>query len=104
MAPFGRVTFTTAITGDDNQPPCGTSSQWVNRIIRTMHTNQGVLLLHEAGLQCPRPGVGPRVDAVWTVDGADSTGIFAGASGRGEDTAHPTQDTAAPHGTITLSP
>ena len=103
LAPFGRVTFTTAITADGNQAPCGTSSQWVNRIIRTLHTSQGVLVVHEAGLQCPQPGVGPRVDAVWTVDGADSTGLFAGAHGRGYDTAYPVQDTAAPHGTITLA-
>ncbi|HYB31011.1 MAG TPA: hypothetical protein VEF89_30750 [Solirubrobacteraceae bacterium] len=104
MTPFGQVTFTTAITADGNQAPCGTGSQWVNRIIRTIRTNQGALVLHEAGLQCPQPGVGPRVDAVWTVDGADSTGIFAGAQGRGYDTAYPTQDTAAPRGTITLAP
>jgi hypothetical protein len=104
MTPFGRVTFTTAITADGNQSPCGPGSQWVNRIIRTVHANQGVLVLHEAGLQCPEARVGPRVDAVWSVDGADSTGIFAGAEGRGDDTAYPTQDTAAPHGTITLAP
>jgi len=102
LAPFGRVTFTTAITADGNQTPCGTGSQWVNRIIRTVHTSNGTLVLHEAGLQCPLPGIGPRVDAVWTVDGADSTGIFAGARGRGYDTAYPVQDTAAPRGTISL--
>ena len=104
MTHFGNVTFASVITADDNEPPCGTNSQWVNRIIRTVHTSQGVLVLHEAGLQCPEPGVGPRVDAVWTVDGAESTGIFAGAHGRGYDTAYPTQDTAAAHGTITLAP
>jgi hypothetical protein len=103
MTHFGNVTFTSVITADDNQPPCGTNSQWVNRIIRTIHTNHGTLVLHEAGLQCPQPGVGPRVDAVWTVDGADSTGIFAGAQGRGDDTAYPARDTAAPQGTISLA-
>jgi hypothetical protein len=40
LTPFGRVTFTTAIVADDNQPPCGTRSQRVNRIIRTVHTTQ----------------------------------------------------------------
>ncbi|MBV8948822.1 MAG: hypothetical protein JO286_07860 [Solirubrobacterales bacterium] len=104
MTHFGKVTFTSVITADDNQPPCGTSSQWVNRIIRTIHTSRGILVLHEAGLQCPEPGVGPRVEAVWTVDGAESTGIFAGAQGGGYDIAYPVQDTAAPHGTITLAP
>jgi hypothetical protein len=92
------------ITADGNQPPCGTSSQWVNRIVRTIHTKKGVLVLHEAGLQCPHPGFGFRVDAIWSVDSADSTGVFAGAHGRGNDTAFPMQGTAATHGTITLKP
>lgn len=101
---FGKITFTTVITADGNQPPCGTSSQWVNRIVRTIHTKKGVLVLHEAGLQCPHPGFGFRVDAIWSVDSADSTGVFAGAHGRGNDTAFPMQGTAATHGTITLKP
>lgn len=104
MTPYGAVTFTTVITADTNQPPCGTGSQWVNRIIRTITTSQGKLVLHEAGLLCPQPRVGPQVKAVWATDGADSTGIFAGARGHGADTAYPQQDTAAPHGTLTLAP
>jgi hypothetical protein len=104
MTPYGMVTFTTVITADGNQPPCGASSQWVNRIIRTITTRHGRLVLHEAGLQCPQPGTGPQVKAVWAADGADSTGIFAGASGQGSDTAYPALNTAAPRGTLTLSP
>jgi hypothetical protein len=103
MTPFGRVTFTSVITADGNQAPCGTNSQWVNRIVRTIHATKGILVLHEAGLQCPQPQVGPRVEAVWTVDGAESTGIFAGAQGQGYDTAYPTRDTAAPQGAIGLA-
>jgi hypothetical protein len=104
LTPYGTVTFTTAITADSNQPPCGATSQWVNRIIRTITTSQGTLVLHEAGLQCPQPGTGPQVKAVWTADGADSTGIFHGTRGQGSDTAYPALNTAAPHGTLTLSP
>ena len=104
LAAYGPVTFTTVITADGNQPPCGATSQWVNRIIRTITTSKGTLVLHEAGLQCPLPGVGPQVKAVWAADGADSTGIFAGASGQGSDTAYPALNTAAPRGTLTLSP
>ena len=104
MTPYGTVTFTTVITADGNQPPCGTTSQWVNRIIRTITTRQGRLVLHEAGLQCPQPGIGPQVKAVWAADGADSTGIFHGARGQGSDTDYPRQNTAAPQGTLTLSP
>ena len=102
LKPFGKVTFTTVITADGNQPPCGTGSQWVNRIVRTIHTTKGKLVLHEAGLQCPQPGVGPRVNAVWALDGTDSTGIFTSANGHGTDVAYPVQDTAAPRGTIVL--
>ena len=104
MTPYGTVTFTTVITADGNQPPCGTTSQWVNRIIRTITTSKGKLVLHEAGLQCPQPGIGPQVKAVWAADGADSTGIFHGARGQGSDTDYPQQNTAAPQGTLTLSP
>jgi len=104
LSPYGAVTFTTVVTADTNQPPCGTGSQWVNRIIRTITTSQGKLVLHEAGLQCPQPHVGPQVKAVWAADGADSTGTFAGATGQGTDTAYPAHNTAAPHGTLTLAP
>jgi hypothetical protein len=41
---------------------------------------------------------------VQRVRGADSTGIFHGASGQGSDTAYPARNTAAPQGTLTLSP
>jgi hypothetical protein len=102
LTPYGAVTFTTVITADGNQPPCGATSQWVNRIIRTITTSTGKLVLHEAGLQCPQPGVGPQVRAVWAADGADSTGTFAHATGQGSDTAYPAQNTAAPHGTLSL--
>jgi hypothetical protein len=104
LAPYGKVTFTTVITADTRQPPCGTGSQWVNRIIRAITTSQGKLVLHEAGLLCPQPGLGGQVKAVWAADSPDSTGIFAGARGQGSDTAYPQKDTAAPHGTLSLSP
>jgi hypothetical protein len=103
LAPYGAVTFTTVVTADTNQPPCGTGSQWVNRIIRTITTSQGTLVLHEAGLLCPQPSLGAQVKAVWAADGADSTGIFAAATGQGSDTAYPQKNTAAPNGTLTLS-
>ena len=91
------------ITADGNQPPCGATSQWVNRIIRTISTSKGKLVLHEAGLQCPEPGVGPQVTAVWAADGTDSTGIFHGTRGQGSDIAYPQKNTAAPQGTLTVS-
>ena len=103
LSPYGAVTFTTVVTADTNQPPCGTGSQWVNRIIRTITTSQGRLVLHEAGLLCPQSSTVGQVKAVWAADGADSSDTFAGATGQGSDTAYPAQNTAAPHGTLTLS-
>ncbi len=102
LTPYGTVTFTTVITADTNQPPCGTGSQWVNRIVRTITTSKGKLVLHEAGLLCPESGTA-QVKAVWAADGTDSTGIFAGATGQGSDTAYPQKGTAAAHGTLTLA-
>lgn len=103
LTPYGAVTFTTVVTADTRQPPCGTGSQWVNRIIRTITTSQGTLVLHEAGLLCPQPRLGGQVKAVWAADGTDSAGIFASARGQGSDTAYPQKNTATPHGTLTLS-
>jgi hypothetical protein len=38
------------------------------RIIRTIVTNKGRLVRHEAALQCPLPGAGPQVEmATWGV-------------------------------------
>ena len=104
LTPYGAVTFTTVVTADTNQPPCGTGSQWVNRIIRTITTSQGTLVLHEAGLLCPQSATVGQVKAVWAADGTDSTGTFAAVTGHGSDTAYPAQNTAAPHGTLTLTP
>ena len=75
----------------------------MNRIIRTITTTKGKLVLHEAGLLCPQPGLGAQVKAVWAADSADSTSLFAGATGQGSDTAYPAKNTAAPQGTLTLS-
>ncbi len=103
MTHFGNLTFTTAIIADDSQPPCGTSSQWVNRIVRTIHTTRGSVVLHEAGLQCPEPGVGPRVAPSAPSTAPTAPAPFAGATGHGTDVAYPVGDTAAPTGTITLA-
>ena len=104
LAPYGAVTFTTVVTADTGQPPCGTGSQWVNRIIRAITTSKGTLVLHEAGLLCPQSATVGQVKAVWAADGTDSTGTFADVTGHGSDTAYPAQNTAAPHGTLTLTP
>lgn len=100
MTPYGTVTFTSRIISDSNQPPCPSGS-WV-RIVRDLHLGKGTLVLNEAGIQCVGPG-GPRVDAVWVVDGARSRGLFAGAHGRGSDLVFLKDNTTAPSGTIVLA-
>jgi hypothetical protein len=57
------------------------------RIIRTIVTSKGRLVLHEAGLQCPLPGTGPQVEmAAWGVAACVAetpwTGIAARDGGR----------------------
>lgn len=42
MTPYGHVTFTTVVTADNSQPPCGSNSQCVPRIIRTLTTAKGI--------------------------------------------------------------
>jgi hypothetical protein len=101
LAPFGKVTFTTVITDDLTSSPC-TDGSWVPRLTRTYTTKRGKLVLHEAGIVCPQPKIGPRVDLSWAVDGGASTGIFAGASGTGSDHAFLKQQTAYQTGRISL--
>ena len=102
MSGFGQVTFTTTITDDQTSPsPCPNGS-WVPRLRRTIHTDQGNLVLNEAGLACPQPKIGPRVDLVWVADGNRSTGAFHHATGTGSDHAYLLRNTAVQTGRITL--
>ena len=101
MAGYGKVTFTTVITDDLAASPCPGGSS-VPALRRTIDTAQGELALNEAGLVCPEPKPGPRVDLVWVVDGAQSTGAFAGARGSGVDHAYLARHTAVQTGTILL--
>jgi hypothetical protein len=97
-----KVTFTTVITDDTSTSPCPQGS-YVPRLQRTITTAKGNLVLNEAGLVCPEPKIGPRVDLVWVADGARSTGAFAGVHGSGTDHAYLTRNTAVQTGTITLA-
>jgi hypothetical protein len=101
MTGYGKVTFTTVITDDTSRPPCSHGSR-VPRLVRTIHTRKGDLVLQEAGLVCVQPKVGPRVDLVWVADGARSSGVFAGVHGSGQDHAYLARNTDVPRGTITL--
>ena len=102
MNGFGKITFTTVITDDTSKGPCPNGS-YVPQLSRTITTTKGSLVLSEAGLVCPEPKVGPRVDLVWVADGARSSGIFAGVHGTGIDHAYLSRNTAFQTGTITLA-
>lgn len=52
--------------------------------IRRIVLGDGVLILHEVAEVCDTE-IGLVARGTWTVDGASSTGVFAGASGSGRD-------------------
>ena len=103
LSPYGKATFTAVVIADASQASCGVSSQRINRLTRELKTDKGTLVLHGAGRECVPQGGGPRVDVSWVLDGADSTGTFAGARGSGTDVAYPDNYTDAVRGTITLA-
>jgi hypothetical protein len=80
---FGPATLTLSVTQDRTVQPCGPGS-WTNAGIRRIVLAQGVLVTRGLAYVCQTEG-GPRVFGTWTVDGASSSGIFAGARGEGEE-------------------
>ena len=83
---FGRVTDVTGVTQDTAVHPCGPGSSSETATRRIVATG-GTLVLREAGIQCITPS-GNIVTGTFVVDGAASTGIFAGAEGSGTVTVH----------------
>ena len=78
---FGDATMIASVTQDRTLHPCGAGS-WTSTGIRRIVLDGGVLVLEGPVHICQTPsgliGTGP-----WEVDGASSTGIFAGARGSG---------------------
>jgi hypothetical protein len=66
---------------DRSVEPCGRGS-WTNAGIRRIVLDRGVLVLHEVAEVCETE-IGLVASGTWTVDGASSTGAFAGARGSG---------------------
>jgi hypothetical protein len=81
---FGPATEIVGLTEDHAVTPCGVGSE-SEAHTRRIQTSGGVLALRAAGVKCPTPG-GFRLTARYQVDGAASTGVFAGARGHGRDT------------------
>lgn len=80
---YGSATVMLAMSQDRSVEPCGPGS-WTNAGIRRIVLGDGVLILHEVAEVCDTE-IGLVARGTWTVDGASSTGVFAGASGSGRD-------------------
>jgi len=80
----GAATMVLSVTQDRSVQPCGPGS-WTNAGIRRIVLPDGVLILRATAYVC-QSASGPVATETWTVDGASSTGVFAGARGSGEGT------------------
>ncbi len=86
---FGPATMVLSITQDHDVTPCGPGSS-TNAAIRRITLAQGVLVEEELAIACPTPSGGLIITGTYQVDGASSTGLFAGARGEGTLTADTT--------------
>jgi hypothetical protein len=78
---YGSATVVLTMSQDRSVEPCGRGS-WTNAGIRRIVLDRGVLVLHEVAEVCETE-IGLVASGTWTVDGASSTGAFAGARGSG---------------------
>ncbi len=79
---FGPATMVVSVTQDRTVQPCGPGS-WTNAAVRRIVVADGVLILRAVAYVC-QSASGPVATERWFVDGASSTGVFAGARGSGE--------------------
>ena len=98
---FGSATLMLSATQDRSVHPCGGVSS-TNAAIRRIVLADGVLVLRELAHICPTPS-GPLGTGTWDVDGASSTGVFAGARGSGDVTIVIPTSTATLSGRLNLA-
>jgi hypothetical protein len=101
---FGPATVTTGVTQDRTVTTCGPGSgadQSVSRIV----TADGTLILRVSSTRCLDPSGTPIGRGTFVVDGAASSGIFAGATGYGdsENVIGPTSNTPTFTGKLKLA-
>jgi len=96
---FGAATEIAAISRDVTSRPCGPGSSSTT-ILRRIVVPEGTLVVKTLGHQCPTAAGLQVTTGESQVDGASSTGVFAGASGSGSET---TQVGAPPSGAITAT-
>ena len=92
--------MTVSVTQDRTVHPCGAGS-WTNAGIRRIALDGGVLVLRGLVHIC-QTASGPIGAGTWEVDGASSTGIFAGARGSGDDRIVIATATSTLSGTLNL--
>jgi hypothetical protein len=78
---FGAATEISAVSIDLAATPCGPGSS-TSTILRRIVVSEGTLVLKTLAHRCPIP-TGILATGEYQVDGASSTGVFAGAWGRG---------------------
>jgi hypothetical protein len=97
---FGAATMTLGVTQDRSVQPCGPGS-WTNAAVRRISVEAGVLVIRELAYVC-QTASGPVASGSWDVDGASSSGVFAGARGSGEGSVDLTTRTSTLSGKLHL--
>jgi hypothetical protein len=98
---YGAATVVVGINQDHAVTPCGAGS-WTNDATRRITLSQGILVIHEISSGCPTPS-GPKIIGQYQIDGAASTGTFAGASGTGDVSVDLTTHTSSLDGKLHLA-
>lgn len=94
---FGDATEMVAVSIDRTVQPCGPGSD-TTTVLRRIVVADGTLVLKTSAHRCPTSS-GLVVYGEFEVDGASSTGVFAGAWGGGSDTVN----IAIPINNVTIS-
>jgi hypothetical protein len=80
---FGHVSVTTGVTQDRTVTMCGPGSS-VDQAVTRLVAADGTLILRISGTRCLDANGTPVIKSTYLVDGAASSGIFAGAKGDGD--------------------
>jgi hypothetical protein len=101
---FGPVTVTTGFTQDRTVTTCGPGSS-VDQAATRLVAAEGTLILRVSGTRCLQPDGTPVIRGTFVIDGAASSGIFAGASGDGDlvNTIGPTSSSITLSGKLKLA-
>jgi hypothetical protein len=101
---FGSASVTTGVTQDRTVTMCGPGSS-VDQAATRIVTAGGTLILRVSGTRCLDANGTPVIRGTFVVDGAASSGIFAGARGDGDlvNTIGPSSNTVTLSGKLKLA-